>query len=85
MKLKLADRMIRFLLGYGATEVKSRSTKYRRFDLTRPDGTIKSFWVGKNGALRVGSIVLADSISMTDTYKSVMYRWERANGMNKDD
>lgn len=59
---KKSDKVIALITKRGAREVKSTSSKYRKFTVpNRPD---TFYWVGKNGALRVGKTV-SDSLSLT--------------------
>lgn len=59
------EQVVKMLESKGCKPVRSTSTKYLKF--TRP-GNKGFYWVGKNGALRVGETV-ADSISLTGMVK----------------
>lgn len=65
--MTLRDRYVQAIKRRGFTEQESRSRKYRVFN--KP-GTV-NFYLGKNGALRVGSTV-ADSRPVTESYKQLI-------------
>lgn len=63
MKKTKAERVIAHLLATGASELPSRSRKYRTFSHPKPG---RLYFVGKCGALRAGAS-LTDSVSLSDS------------------
>ena len=61
MKKTKTDKIVEILLAKGCKEIESKSRKYRKFE--RPEKT-DYYFVGKNGALRVGKNI-GDSVSLT--------------------
>ena len=69
------QRVVRALLAAGSSEVASTSSKYRQF--TRLSGT-RFYFVGKMGALRVGSCV-SKSVSLEHALPILLDRWAPIN------
>lgn len=67
---RIADFLVKVMK---AEEVKSTSSKYRKF--FRRDKA-KSYWLGKAGAVRWGRTV-SSAISVTDIIEIKMKQWER--------
>jgi len=73
-KLKLQDRLVRFLIEEkGFQEVPSSSKKYRKLKGLSPE---KYYFIGRNGAVRVGQVPSA-SISFTPQIHALMNDWEK--------
>lgn len=67
------ERIARWLMAFGAVEVKpSGSTKYRQFR-SRIGGT---YWLGSQGAVRKGSYV-TKSVSLTARVWELVAEWEK--------
>jgi hypothetical protein len=74
----LADRVIRFATeGMRCKEVPSKS-RYRKFEI--PDRPGRFYFIGKNGAVRVGWTV-SNSISVTSEFQAKMVSWEHKEGI----
>lgn len=64
--MKKSEKIINYLIENGCKEVKTTSSKYRKFSLPKfPD---IFYFVGKNGALRKGKNI-SESFSLTYNLK----------------
>ena len=77
MAMTQTERVVRYLTEeLKRQELPSRSRKYRKFTGLRPE---TFYWIGKNGAVRVGK-ASSNSMSLTDTVYARMRLWEAKEG-----
>lgn len=60
------EQVVAFLIKLGCKEIKSTSSKYRKF--TSPNNPNSFYWVGHKGALRAGKTV-GETISISFKYR----------------
>jgi len=77
------DRIVRFLLARGMHETLKRYSSRRVFEKDL-DGDIATYYVGKNGSVRVGG-TYSDSISVTEFFHHMMMLWEKREGLWREE
>ena len=63
--MTISDKLAHVLISHNLIEQPSRSKKYRKFEGLRPGWF---YWLGKNGALRVG-LTSTDSVPINELTK----------------